>query len=153
MESASASRSSMTSSTRSSEHDDHSAPSFPVETIVSFLVEAKKSLGVVDLVYDANNIITQAKSGIEAAVIIAAKTKFLRENISEEFKVVKELEKWLKRVREECMEECKVCSEILSGGEHVVLRYASKFYQLALDTISVLPIIIDQSRCQPRIIS
>jgi autophagy-related protein 17 len=121
MESASASRSSMTSSSRSSKHDDHSAPSFPVETIVSFLVEAKKSLGVVELVYDANNIITQAKSGLEAAVIVAAKTKFLRENISEEFKVVKELEKWLKRVREERMEECKVCSEILSGGEHVVL--------------------------------
>ncbi|KAJ9633428.1 uncharacterized protein PV06_06776 [Exophiala oligosperma] len=65
------------------------SPPATVETIVSYLVASKRSLGSIHLVHRATNILTEARASIESTTALLAKTTYLRRSLASQLKILR----------------------------------------------------------------
>ncbi|KAE8454352.1 autophagy- protein 17 [Mollisiaceae sp. DMI_Dod_QoI] len=79
-----ASQSPSNSPSHSMTHQDAS-----LQTLVSHLLAAKRSLSSISTVWRANEIVTSARSALEESVVLSARTGFLRSGISEQVKILR----------------------------------------------------------------
>ncbi|KAI1625356.1 autophagy-like protein 17 [Exophiala viscosa] len=63
--------------------------SMTVETIVSYLVASKRSLGSIHLVHRATTILSDARAAIESTTALLAKTTYLRRSLSTQLKTLR----------------------------------------------------------------
>lgn len=61
----------------------------PLDALVSHLLASKRSLSSISTVWRANEIVTSARSALEESVILASKTIYLRDGITEQVKVLR----------------------------------------------------------------
>ncbi|KAF8861406.1 APG17-domain-containing protein [Acephala macrosclerotiorum] len=81
-----ASQSPPNSQSHSMTHQDAS-----LQTLVSHLLAAKRSLSSISTVWRANEIVTSARSALEESVVLSARTSFLRCGISEQMKILRKV--------------------------------------------------------------
>ncbi|EER39430.1 kinase activator [Histoplasma capsulatum var. duboisii H88] len=65
-----------------------SSQQLDLETLVSHLVAAKRSLSSIHHVWRANEIVTTARAALEESVIISSRTSFLRRGLDEQLKLL-----------------------------------------------------------------
>lgn len=86
------SSSSLSSSSRgaSATGDGHNQPDeMPqLDTIISHLVAAKRSLSSISHVWRANEIVTAARSALEESVVVSARTGFLRRGLNNQLRLL-----------------------------------------------------------------
>ncbi|KAI1103755.1 autophagy-related protein 17 [Jackrogersella minutella] len=71
--------------------------SISVETLVQYLLDAKRSLSSIDLVIRANNLVHSARQAHEESVILAAQSQFIRQGISEQVRLLYRLRRGMNR--------------------------------------------------------
>lgn len=64
-------------------------PPASVETLVSYLVAAKRSLGSIPLVHRATTILSDARASIESTTALLAQTTYLRRSLASQLKVLR----------------------------------------------------------------
>ncbi|KAI2464715.1 autophagy-related protein 17 [Annulohypoxylon bovei var. microspora] len=74
-----------------------SIQSVPVETLVQYLLDAKRSLSSMGLVLRANELVHSARQAHEESVILAAQSQFLRQGISEQIRLLQRLRRGMIR--------------------------------------------------------
>ncbi|GAB1213567.1 autophagy protein 17 [Aspergillus terreus] len=86
----SASESSATSSVAPHDHGSSQVEtSIPqLETLISHLVAAKRSLSSINHVWRANEIVTSARSALEESVVVSARTGFLRKGLNNQLRLL-----------------------------------------------------------------
>ncbi|KAL4864845.1 hypothetical protein BDV12DRAFT_7526 [Aspergillus spectabilis] len=60
----------------------------PLETLISHLVAAKRSLSSINHVWRANEIVTAARSTLEESVVVSARTGFLRGGLNKQLRLL-----------------------------------------------------------------
>ncbi|KAL8636855.1 MAG: hypothetical protein Q9228_005802 [Teloschistes exilis] len=95
----------MTSPSLSSFPEIESPASAPLETLVSHLVAAKRSLSSIEHVWRANEIVTSTRAFLESTVITSARTSFLRAGISAQVQTLEQVYHHSKAVEFEGAEE------------------------------------------------
>lgn len=60
----------------------------PLETLISHLVAAKRSLSSINHVWRANEIVTTARSTLEQSVVVSARTGFLRSGLNNQLRLL-----------------------------------------------------------------
>ncbi|KAL2820877.1 autophagy-related protein 17 [Aspergillus cavernicola] len=60
----------------------------PLETLISHLVAAKRSLSSINHVWRANEIVTTARSTLEESVVVSARTGFLRSGLNNQLRLL-----------------------------------------------------------------
>lgn len=60
-----------------------------VETLVSYLVAAKRSLGSIPLVHRATTILSEARASVESTTALLAKTAYLRRSLAAQLKILR----------------------------------------------------------------
>ena len=68
---------------------DNSPSPFSVETLVSYLVASKRSLGSIHLVHRATTILTEARVSIESTTALLAKATYLRRSLTSQLKILR----------------------------------------------------------------
>ncbi|KIV92037.1 hypothetical protein PV10_06512 [Exophiala mesophila] len=71
-------------------HLPHSPPS--VETLVEYLVSAKKSLGSFNLVHRATTILLETRTSLESTTALLAKTCYLRKSLAAQVKILRRVQ-------------------------------------------------------------
>ncbi|EXJ90747.1 hypothetical protein A1O1_03851 [Capronia coronata CBS 617.96] len=81
-------------STRSSpSHSLHvTGPPASVDTLVSYLVASKRSLGSIHLVHRATTILSEARASVEATTALLAKTTYLRRSLISQLKLLRTIQ-------------------------------------------------------------
>ena len=59
-----------------------------LETLISHLVAAKRSLSSINHVWRANEIVTAARSALEESVVVSARTGFLRRGLNNQLRLL-----------------------------------------------------------------
>lgn len=67
---------------------DQAGPKPQLETLVSHLVAAKRSLSSINHVWRANEIVTTARSALEESVVVSARTGFLRRGLNNQLRLL-----------------------------------------------------------------
>ncbi|KAL4803443.1 autophagy-related protein 17 [Aspergillus unguis] len=79
--------SALDSSASSGGHEaQHETP--PLETLISHLIAAKRSLSSINHVWRANEIVTSARSTLEESVVVSARTGFLRSGLNKQLRLL-----------------------------------------------------------------
>ncbi|KIW14866.1 hypothetical protein PV08_07651 [Exophiala spinifera] len=65
------------------------SPPVNIETIVSYLVASKRSLGSIHLVHRATSILAEARASIESTTALLAKTTYLRRALASQLKTLR----------------------------------------------------------------
>jgi autophagy-related protein 17 len=60
----------------------------PLETLISHLVAAKRSLSSINHVWRANEIVTAARAALEESVVVSARTGFLRRGLNNQLRLL-----------------------------------------------------------------
>ncbi|KAL4791555.1 autophagy-related protein 17 [Aspergillus venezuelensis] len=60
----------------------------PLETLISHLLAAKRSLSSISHVWRANEIVTAARSTLEDSVVVSARTSFLRTGLNDQLRLL-----------------------------------------------------------------
>ncbi|KAL4820303.1 autophagy-related protein 17 [Aspergillus spinulosporus] len=68
--------------------EQHETGPPPLETLISHLVAAKRSLSSISHVWRANEIVTSARSTLEESVVISARTGFLRSGLNNQLRLL-----------------------------------------------------------------
>ncbi|KAH8427310.1 autophagy-related protein 17 [Aspergillus melleus] len=68
--------------------DDRDASMPRLETLISHLVAAKRSLSSINHVWRANEIVTAARSTLEESVVVSARTGFLRRGLNNQLRLL-----------------------------------------------------------------
>ncbi|KAF9884880.1 autophagy protein 17 [Aspergillus nanangensis] len=87
----SASNSSVTSSVQSHNHaptEGEQPPMPQLETLISHLVAAKRSLSSINHLWRANEIVTSARSSLEESVVVSARAGFLRRGLNNQLRLL-----------------------------------------------------------------
>src|SRR5271170_4604534 len=63
-----------------------------LETLISYLVAAKRSLASISLVHRATNILADARSAIESITVLRARTTYLRRSLASEIKILRSVQ-------------------------------------------------------------
>lgn len=79
-----------------------------LQTLVSHLLAAKRSLSSISTVWRANEIVTSARSALEESVVLSARTGFLRSGISEQVKILRRVRGGLENVYKDAQRDFKV---------------------------------------------
>lgn len=79
----------MASSTESLSSQPPNQVSTPLESLVSHLLAAKRSLSSINHVYRANELVTSTRKSLETNVITSARTDFLRTGIESQVKILR----------------------------------------------------------------
>jgi hypothetical protein len=80
----------------------------PLEALVSHLLASKRSLSSISTVWRANEIVTSARSALEESVILSSKTMYLRDGISEQVKILRNVRGGIEDVYKEGQREFEV---------------------------------------------
>ena len=80
----------------------------PLEALVSHLLASKRSLSSISTVWRANEIVTSARSALEESVILSSKTMYLRDGISEQVKILRNVRGGIEAVYKEGQREFEV---------------------------------------------
>ena len=70
---------------------DHRAD-LSIETLISYLVAAKRSLASIHHVHRATNLLTEARSTIEITAALVARTKYLRRSLHAQLKILRSVQ-------------------------------------------------------------
>jgi autophagy-related protein 17 len=76
---------------------EFNADDVPVEVLVKHLLAAKQSLSSITLVWRAHDLATHARQMHEEAVILSAQTSFLRQGISEQVRILRQVRRGMNR--------------------------------------------------------
>ena len=95
----------MASSTSSLPPRSTSPASTPLESLVSHLVAAKRSLTSIEQVWQANEIVTSTRKSLENSVITSARTSFLRSGITAQLHILEQVHGHNKSVEDEGAKE------------------------------------------------
>jgi autophagy-related protein 17 len=68
------------------------SPSQAVETLVSYLVASKRSLGSIHLVHRATTILSEARASIESTTALLAKATYLRRSLNSQLKTLRSVQ-------------------------------------------------------------
>lgn len=63
-----------------------------IESLIAYLLAAKKSLSSIHHVHRATTILTEARSIVEATAILVAKTKYLRRSLNSQLRVLRSIQ-------------------------------------------------------------
>jgi autophagy-related protein 17 len=80
----------------------------PLEALVSHLLASKRSLSSISTVWRANEIVTSARSALEESVILSSKTMYLRDGISEQVKILRNVRGGIESVYKDGQREFEV---------------------------------------------
>lgn len=80
----------------------------PLEALVSHLLASKRSLSSISTVWRANELVTSARSALEESVILSSKTTYLRDGISEQVKILRNVRGGIENVYKEAQMEFEV---------------------------------------------
>jgi autophagy-related protein 17 len=80
----------------------------PLDALVSHLLASKRSLSSISTVWRANEIVTSARSALEESVILASKTIYLRDGITEQVKVLRMVRGGIENVYKDGQREFEV---------------------------------------------
>ncbi|OTB01351.1 hypothetical protein M426DRAFT_323501 [Hypoxylon sp. CI-4A] len=81
--------------------------SVSVETLVQYLIDAKRSLSSIALVLRANELVHSARQAHEESVILAAQSQFLRQGISEQVRLLQRLRRGMNKTYDNGKREFK----------------------------------------------
>ncbi|KXJ97626.1 kinase activator [Microdochium bolleyi] len=105
------------SSTSQHHHQhDFAADSIPVETLVQYLLDAKRSLSSIGLVLRANELVHNARVAHEESVILAAQSSFLRRGISDQVRILLRIRKSMIRTYDSGKREFKLVIKSLDAS-------------------------------------
>ncbi|KAI1213763.1 autophagy-related protein 17 [Annulohypoxylon truncatum] len=109
---------SSTSVSRSASHhvDTSSIQSVPVETLVQYLLDAKRSLSSMGLVWRANELVHSARQAHEESVILAAQSQFLYHGINEQVRLLQRLRRGMNRTYDNGKREFKQTIKTLDAA-------------------------------------
>ncbi|KAK4447126.1 autophagy-related protein 17 [Podospora aff. communis PSN243] len=79
---------------------EFNADDVPVEVLVKHLLAAKQSLSSMTLVLRAHDLATHAREMHEEAIILSAQTSFLRQGISEQVRILRQVRRGMTRAYE-----------------------------------------------------
>lgn len=96
------------SQSHSMTHQDDS-----LQTLVSHLLAAKRSLSSISTVWRANEIVTSARSALEESVVLSARTGFLRSGISEQVKILRRVRGGIEGVYKDGQRDFKVWQPVI----------------------------------------
>ncbi|KAH7041210.1 kinase activator [Microdochium trichocladiopsis] len=98
------------------QHHDFAADSIPVETLVQYLLDAKRSLSSIGLVLRANELVHNARVAHEESVILAAQSSFLRRGISDQVRILLRIRKSMMRTYDTGKREFKLVIKSLDAS-------------------------------------
>ncbi|KAH7009363.1 autophagy-related protein 17 [Microdochium trichocladiopsis] len=105
------------SSTSQHRHQyDFTADSIPIETLVQYLLDAKRSLSSIGLVLRANELVHNARVAHEESVILAAQSSFLRHGISDQVRILLRIRKSMIRTYDSGKREFKLVIKSLDAS-------------------------------------
>ncbi|KAI0882007.1 autophagy-related protein 17 [Annulohypoxylon maeteangense] len=109
---------SSTSVSRSASHhvDISSMQSVPVETLVQYLLDAKRSLSSMGLVWRANELVHSARQAHEESVILAAQSQFIHQGINEQVRLLQRLRRGMNRTYDNGKREFKQIIKTLDAA-------------------------------------
>ena len=108
-----------------------SSPS--LETLVSHLLAAKRSLSAVDHVYRANHIVTVTRQALESHTVTAARTTFLRNGCTTQIQVLNQIQSQTKDIAQECVAEFQAVIRALDTAESRLQTTLSQLRQTAVE--------------------
>ena len=108
-----------------------SSPS--LETLVSHLLAAKRSLSAVDHVYHANDIVTATRQALESHTITAARTTFLRNGSDAQIDVLNQVQVQTRNIAQECVAEFQAVIKELDIAESRLQTTLSKLRQTIVE--------------------
>ena len=76
-----------------------------VETLVSYLVAAKRSLGSIHLVHRATTILSEARTSIESTAALLAKATYLRRSLASQLKILRGVQSELETAAQSIQQE------------------------------------------------
>lgn len=97
-------------------HHEFGADSIPVETLVQYLLDAKRSLSSIGLVLRANELVHNARVAHEESVILAAQSTFLRRGISDQVRILLRIRKSMIRTYDSGKREFKIVIRSLDAS-------------------------------------
>lgn len=77
------------SSPSASANIEHASTPVPVETLISWLVAAKRSLSSIHHVHRATTLLTEARSMVESTTVLIAKTKYLKRSLHSQLRILR----------------------------------------------------------------
>lgn len=80
----------------------------PLEALVSHLLASKRSLSSISTVWRANEIVTSARSALEVSVVLSSKTTYLRDGISEQVKILRNVRGGIENIYKEAQMDFEV---------------------------------------------
>lgn len=89
----------------------------PLDTLVSHLLAAKRSLSVVTHVYRANELVTSTRKSLETSVITSARTEFLRSGVDSQVRILDRVWENTKGVADESATEFAAVIQTLDAAE------------------------------------
>jgi autophagy-related protein 17 len=106
------------SSAAASRHSTTRPPdgSIPVETLVEYLLEAKRALSSMALVFDAQELADSARVAHEEAVLLRAETDFLHRGVAAQVAVLHRFREGLARTHNAGRREMRNISRRLEGA-------------------------------------
>ncbi|KAI1384767.1 autophagy-related protein 17 [Hypoxylon trugodes] len=93
-----------------------SVESVPVENLVQHLLDAKRSLSSVGLVVRANDLVTLARRSHEESVILTAQSRFLRQGINDQVRLLHRLRRSMNRTYDDGKREFKQIIKALDAA-------------------------------------
>jgi len=88
-----------------------------LETLISYLVAAKRSLASISLVHRATNILADARSAIESTTALRARTTYLRRSLASQIKILRGVQFELERAAQGTYAEVKATLKELEATD------------------------------------
>ena len=110
-------------SSRSSPSPSLQGPQRPasVETLVSYLVASKRSLGSINLVHRATTILSDARASVESTTALLAKATYLRRSLASQLKLLRSVQFELEAAAQAIQQEFQaVIKELDDTGARLV---------------------------------
>lgn len=77
------------SSPSSTSQSEHAQDPLTVETLISYLVAAKRSLASIHLVHRATTVLAEARAAVESTAVLRARTTYLRRSLLSQLKILR----------------------------------------------------------------
>ncbi|KAJ5773811.1 hypothetical protein N7457_008707 [Penicillium paradoxum] len=95
--------------------DQKSLP--PVDTLISYLLAAKRSLSSISHVWRANEIVTASHSALEKSVIVCSRTGFLRRGLNGQLRLLYDVRTEVEQISYRCRDEFSVALKNLDAAD------------------------------------
>lgn len=98
---------------------DPNKTEFSLDKVVEYLLASKRSLSSTELVWQANELVTTARTQLEEGVQLAARTSFVRQAVQGQVHVLRRVKQGVDHVGHQANEEFEVRKSLLRHQKYL----------------------------------